>query len=1672
MSTIQQSELLQQIQRRIDEGNLSERQRRIAEQLRERGFLPDPSSPAGSAPAAPEPPRPRVTKEQADLLRRIEERALRGGLSEKQQGIVDALRERGYLSQPDPADINPFDRVLEEGGVSQPDRARLLQAGVTPENAAEYAAAHIQERRAEGIPLSEGRQRAIFDLYKRMAGRTDTSDADFYQRARTQQIEAREDLPYSAGWAVSALNAWNQNMGTTGANFVSLVAPETGERLRENVAATYDYRSPSAGFVGNVGAELAKLVATGGGTGLLGAAGLYGLQGAGGQRGNVARLRAEGNEVSGLAEAGTAAGVGAVEGLSGMASLGIARALGRVFRGASPTVRAAAAKGEPGAVRTMVSKGLAAVGGSTAEGTEELITQYTSNAINSGIDPEQALTEGLAQAFAMGAVLAPFGGAAMSQIQATRAAETPTLSSLLAEAKQQQERAKLPESTPQAVPPRTQAERELIGETGTAEPTLGEEARFVRGGRRGEPANPRSTFDRADGEPVSEPRAIVENRLTGQPFEGPQATNPRRRRKSKAYPEGFDERTMVLRDEAAPAKKKRKSKPPTTKPKLSTLGRVPSHETAAYAAAASPKENIHDPAELGAEIEYFEEMVAHMRNGQDDFVQVRVPITRLNTLNTPDAATVDRYARRSPRTAPPVVAGVLTGERKLTVIDGKHRVAAAKARGEKTVPTMMPVSDAVRLGFVVDDSFTATETVAAPPNQSLQMAAVEYATSRDLPSPVHAPEPINPLTARRLARAYDDMVHDPADPNVRESYDRFQEETLDQFNALKAKGYVFELAPVDQVAERYPTVAELAADLRTNRRLVVNEDPGDMPADHPMMAIAPGTGGLTYNQVFRAVHDIHGHAAHGYPFSISGEENAWRAHSQMYSDLARGAMTTETRGQSTWVGYGPNRVENRQHIENGEIGKVTFPPQKAALLPPSFWTAPGLRPISEDAKSGGTQQTRWERATETVTKSARRARASVMATPPSEGTAHKRRVPQTLEDWITPLASRVHDLSKRVYGRLMRMESDTAVRRERIKAVATPLVKRIVSALDNADADKTARRRFKDRVLNGDREGAREILRGIDSTLVPDLDNLFASLDLLLADQRDAGVSIGEVADYWPRRIKDYAAFKELFGDDTGPFEEAWELARRTKGKQYLTEAEKIEIANKVIQGFGPIKPGSYGPPHARSRRIQEVPDDALDYYVDPFEAYFSYVDAATYAAERSRFLGKNASLENLEESVGAIIEAEAANLSSDEQAELRDLLVTRFTADMLVTSKAIRTFKQLVYISTLGQFRSTLVQLSDSAITAAEHGISATVRGLARTFRLTEADRKVIMEEIGVHSHGEEFRDVGRIAQTTDWVLWATGFKAMDRLGKETRINAARVAFERAAANPDGREAARFRRDYEEVMGDEAFRNAMTAFRTGRLNEDARYLLFLDITRVQPLTTSQMPAKYLEMRNGRVLYTLKTFTVAQLNHVRRDMVRKILTPGQRREGLAHLGRYLVYFTLIGLGVDWVKDWLRGQATVDSFPDRAVNAVLGTVGLNRYTVEKAYSDPVDAAINYVAPPLSWITYGTQDVTSEAEGIRSIRNIPIVGELLYYWAPFGRGSYLNEEAATRDYRAKLKDLRQEAAKALEADDVDLARKLLAIYNERRKEGPGDGRERPLTLRNLRGDIRRREARDDE
>ena len=158
----------------------------------------------------------------------------------------------------------------------------------------------------------------------------------------------------------------------------------------------------------------------------------------------------------------------------------------------------------------------------------------------------------------------------------------------------------------------------------------------------------------------------------------------------------------------------------------------------------------------------------------------------------------------------------------------------------------------------------------------------------------------------------------------------------------------------------YPTSKAMIEDVAKNKHLwyyPTEQGFGSMGADqtkHPMLQVTDLLDDegkpMLANDVFRAVHDYQRHYKGNNKFGATGEERAYQQHKRMFSPEAVKALTTETRGQNSWVNYGPFGEANRANPAN-----TTYADQKAGLLPD--WASKDVEelasPLKYNAKKAG-----------------------------------------------------------------------------------------------------------------------------------------------------------------------------------------------------------------------------------------------------------------------------------------------------------------------------------------------------------------------------------------------------------------------------------------------------------------------------------------------------------------------------------------------------------------------------------------------------------------------------------------------------------------------------------------------------------------------------------------------
>jgi hypothetical protein len=386
---------------------------------------------------------------------------------------------------------------------------------------------------------------------------------------------------------------------------------------------------------------------------------------------------------------------------------------------------------------------------------------------------------------------------------------------------------------------------------------------------------------------------------------------------------------------------------------------------------------------------------------------LKVPEVSLNpseieTSKATSPAAVASYAKLSGAAAPRVLVEKVDGKWRL--IEGGHRLAAAKQRGDNAVRALDMTGMRGDWAAWFDGNDNAVPGARSEYDQSAQGAGGDNAAAGSVQQPSRfrgSPEllaaasgqelgPDQPLTgqpqslnvpgrgqvpvtphaparqaatsymrnaglvyqpatsyakvdverATRIANAFDEMKHAPDDPEVSAAYQAMISETLRQFDEIRKTGLRVEFIE-DGQEDPYAASPRLAIlDVQENNHLWVFPTTGGFgQGEVDKSPMLEGTGividgrHLVANDVFRIVHDYFGHIKDGHGFRAEGEENAWQSHAAMYTPLARRAMTTETRGQNSWLNYGPHGETNR----SASSAETVFAPQKVGLMPE--WTS-------------------------------------------------------------------------------------------------------------------------------------------------------------------------------------------------------------------------------------------------------------------------------------------------------------------------------------------------------------------------------------------------------------------------------------------------------------------------------------------------------------------------------------------------------------------------------------------------------------------------------------------------------------------------------------------------------------------------------------------------------------
>lgn len=507
-----------------------------------------------------------------------------------------------------------------------------------------------------------------------------------------------------------------------------------------------------------------------------------------------------------------------------------------------------------------------------------------------------------------------------------------------------------------------------------------------------------------------------------------------------------------------------------------------------------------------------------------------------------------------------------------------------------------------------------------------------------------------------------------------------------------------------------------------------------------------------------------------------------------------------------------------------------------------------------------------------------------------------------------------------------------------------------------------------------------------------------------------AGYEVAKIDNYFPRKVADLDGLMVYFygRPESGHIEKAIKAASDAAIAQgrVLTAEERMEVVNSALRGYVPrdARPGNL-----KTRSVDVVSVDANAYYTDSVTALSYYLESMNAAIEKRRFFGKysvpvaavpgtTTSRINLEASIGGVVEDLIAQGSIDRQGqqEVQAILEARFNQQ--ASSEFIKNFKGLAYMSTMGQITSSLTQLGDLAFSLYENGVYDTVVSGAQA---VTRDSKITRTSLGLETVAEEFRDTGAMHKAVDRVFKLVGIHYLDALGKETLMNAKLRKMQREAAT--GKMGQRSTQIINGVFGPVAGQQVVKDLAAGNNTADVKFAVYNVLADYQPVSLSEYPEFYLRHPNGRVFYMLKTFTLKQIDAFRREALTQIVKGNakQKAVGFRNLIHLAGLLYMIGVPVDWLKDWI--MARDPQLSDIAIDNVFKLLGVNRWNLWqfRESRNPVQAALMLAAPPAPFLVYPLTDIAESAEKIsegdeikpgefESWRMLPFIGAPIYWY----------------------------------------------------------------------------------
>ena len=612
-----------------------------------------------------------------------------------------------------------------------------------------------------------------------------------------------------------------------------------------------------------------------------------------------------------------------------------------------------------------------------------------------------------------------------------------------------------------------------------------------------------------------------------------------------------------------------------------------------------------------------------------------------------------------------------------------------------------------------------------------------------------------------------------------------------------------------------------------------------------------------------------------------------------------------------------------------------------------------------------------------------------------------------MDDLLGVMSTRLKNESEAVWALQRRMDAEEHILVEDAFRKVNPFSTYIKHKLSKGE-----RNSFKKALANDDTAGVENILAR-HPKLRTHFDETRKLLDDIHKQLTDAGYDVDKIDMYFPRVIKDPEGLKNKIPAN---IRRGLEKEMADPAKQLASPEDQAKFINQYLRGRLSDKSIDTKLGATKERKIKNVTDDIMEFYADPHEGIHTYLRDAIQDIARRKFFGRDAAavkgngelniaatldnaLSGKGGSVGAVIQQElmAGRLAPEQLNQIQKLLLARHDLASRSVNGGIQDLRNIAYAATIANPMSAATQIGDIGVAAFANGIRNTAKSVLA--ELGFGKRYANALDLGMESIAEEFADTRKTATFLHGAFKASLFRTVDRLGKNTVING---AFRKFTARK-GRDSvntqkglAKFKEKYSSMFGDELY-SVIDDLKNKRVTHNVKMVLFNELADLQPISLSEMPLKYLQNPNARVFYMLKTFTLKQLDVLRRNVWNE-LKQGNVTQGTKQLGRYIALLSFFNFSAENIKHTMITGEPIpqEDVPDVLVANLIKNFGASEYLINKHGSKgEIGTMIGAMAaPPLS-VVDGLIGLFTDLDNFDThVKYAPVFGKMWYYW--FGPG----------------------------------------------------------------------------